>query len=410
MTGEANGPIERPPDMLRGEAGPDDIDVIEGILPSAVDDEFIDQDPRPHRANSVELTGSSERDNLNFKKAHSILQQAWLLAVRYNATFVVISDGNRERIGIRHRNWAALFLSRTITLGTEPEYYKSHVGLYLASRSEAITRFKLEMEAAPNDILQQGSPADRFDLETALAKINDILIVCGERRLNCVKHLEKEHQKLCVPPKKRKAKNLPGYHHRKLEELSPYPRTNIIGSGVFYFETLANPTFFSHAGRIEINGHPQMSNLVLRFGKGQDGCRDLCKYYRRYERLSLIVSLRLPRHYGLFQWNGYSDDGLQMALIAENPGDRLEAYIDLKRSQKESLKKQLECIHEAGYLHGGIELESIYVGMDGRRVHLLGFENTRKCNDDPIIAFSEKNNEKAQLQQVLGETATAPQA
>jgi hypothetical protein len=98
--------------------------------------------------------------NASVKKAHRIIQQVnplilssdtviltsgtfqktWAQAVRNDATLLVVSSGNLEFIGVRHRESRTLFLSPLIDVQNVPAYAKLHTGLYIAAFRDTVDR------------------------------------------------------------------------------------------------------------------------------------------------------------------------------------------------------------------------------------------------------------------------------
>ncbi|KAF9042139.1 hypothetical protein BJ165DRAFT_1485833 [Panaeolus papilionaceus] len=71
--------------------------------------------------------------------ASEFLQRAWCRAVETETTFLVISSGTKERIGIRHRETGTLFLSPLIE-PYEMHYMRIHMFLYTSVLKEAMER------------------------------------------------------------------------------------------------------------------------------------------------------------------------------------------------------------------------------------------------------------------------------
>ncbi|KAJ6606932.1 hypothetical protein B0H10DRAFT_577049 [Mycena sp. CBHHK59/15] len=93
-------------------------------------------------------------------KAHHFLtddfiQHGWNQSVRDDTTLIVFSNGNYERIGVRHRATQTLYLSDLIdvTECKDPAYGKLHIGLYMSAFRDAVDRWTQlqDMEESPTD-------------------------------------------------------------------------------------------------------------------------------------------------------------------------------------------------------------------------------------------------------------------
>jgi hypothetical protein len=69
-----------------------------------------------------------------------MFQKTWAQAVRSDATLLVVSSGNFEFIGVRHRESQTLYLSPLIDVQNTSTYAKLHTGLYLAAFRDVVSR------------------------------------------------------------------------------------------------------------------------------------------------------------------------------------------------------------------------------------------------------------------------------
>ncbi|TFK66385.1 hypothetical protein BDN72DRAFT_880354 [Pluteus cervinus] len=343
----------------------------------------------------------TERD---YHNARTILQEAWSLAVKYNTTFLVISNGNCERIGIRHRTWGTLFLSSLIRVSEDLEYFEYLVGLYRTSYLEASTRCEREIEPSFGDITVQdtaqlnrrhsGSPAK--GPEALLLSVDSLYVSLDGIKNTWIRHVYDESLKSCGLAKS-DFKEPTSVHGG----LKPYPRWSGIGGGVLTFEIINGHSFFSYGGWMDVDGQRQKSNLVAKIAEGAQDCDVLCNYYRKYRRLARIRNLNIPEHYGLFQRNPRSGEHKRLIIIAENPGPSLVGKALLLEPQKQAFRDQLGLIHGDGFLHGGVSRENCHIGLDGATVCILGFQGMKRLNPLFDNAEEEKREEKEILEKIL---------
>ncbi|TFK67759.1 hypothetical protein BDN72DRAFT_842608 [Pluteus cervinus] len=96
------------------------------------------QDIRP----SLRQEGTSEFEEMKTLTPAGLLHHVWHRSVAENTTLILISCGNYERIGIRHRASQTLLLSELLDISRfdKPSYGQVHFGLFLSAISDALDR------------------------------------------------------------------------------------------------------------------------------------------------------------------------------------------------------------------------------------------------------------------------------
>ncbi|KAJ6605984.1 hypothetical protein B0H10DRAFT_2075472 [Mycena sp. CBHHK59/15] len=95
--------------------------------------------PRVHPAISLIDPPNRRREE---RLAEELLQHGWSQAVSEDSSFIIYTNGNSERIGIRHRETQTLFLSGLIDIPKcNPAYARVHTGLCIAAFRDAVGRY-----------------------------------------------------------------------------------------------------------------------------------------------------------------------------------------------------------------------------------------------------------------------------
>ncbi|TFK62281.1 hypothetical protein BDN72DRAFT_882720 [Pluteus cervinus] len=115
--------------FTRKRTGPDTVAAPDGSSRSSEALRF-----RPIRSHASQTATDED-------KAYHMLQQSWTNAVISDATYLVLTSGDAEFIGMRHRETRTLFLSRKITpTESNHTYIKALVGLFLQAFHETRQR------------------------------------------------------------------------------------------------------------------------------------------------------------------------------------------------------------------------------------------------------------------------------
>ncbi|KAJ6615495.1 hypothetical protein B0H10DRAFT_2435433 [Mycena sp. CBHHK59/15] len=104
------------------------------------------KDPPPNRTRfpRIHLPSVADRSTRprNDRLAEEFLQHGWNQAVHEDSSFIIYTNGNTERIGIRHRETQTLFLSDIIYAPKcNPAYVRVHVGLYISAFRDNVDRY-----------------------------------------------------------------------------------------------------------------------------------------------------------------------------------------------------------------------------------------------------------------------------
>ncbi|TFK66387.1 hypothetical protein BDN72DRAFT_961820 [Pluteus cervinus] len=391
-----------PLEPVQGGSRTNDVDVIQETFPSWCLSQSQVSGHSPQSLMPPEQFSNPPHDNEKHT-AKLILDQAWRQSVRFNTTFVVISNGNYERIAVRHRGSGTLFVSSKVSVSEGELYLKTHMGLYLASCREAALR---------NDIIQQRQQRGQVDLvyantsttfEDALSKVHII------RLRDDPEHQPQTWQRHCDE------------HANQWQDCgSPQPRreagiqdVNVIArhqDSLLDFHIAADRTPFTYQGALYAEGWNVVGSLAAMILPGPAACQAMCKEFRQYKWLLRMsefrgLPLQLPRYYGLFelctQHNPNIRIGVKVALVIDNPGRSLLNAIRLDNYHVLQYLKILRQIHNIGFLLQVIKPENLYIALDGGNVNILGFENLRPVDVDPNVAQGQTNEEMERLRAIL---------
>ncbi|TFK66628.1 hypothetical protein BDN72DRAFT_141317 [Pluteus cervinus] len=295
-------------------------DVLNTTFPTWNVESYLRTEDSPQHGMVVPQRFWSQRDHDN---AQVILQRAWLLAVEFDLTFVVISNGNSERIGMRDRATQTLFLSQFIHLSEEKEYMKSHVGLYLAAWEEHFQRDRAEQIRVANES-RHPSPSLFGTAEQVLQRVNEIPFrLFGGQPVytwsRCqdsgdIHHLELESMSSykSPPAKRMKLSN----RSPSIPDGKPYLSFDLSAKGA--------GSSFTFEGALFVNDERIRSNLAAKILCGQASA-PLCKEYSKYKELMDAQVEGMLRHHGVFSC--FDTAGRPMAaLLVDDPGESLKVY------------------------------------------------------------------------------------
>ncbi|TFK66384.1 hypothetical protein BDN72DRAFT_880353 [Pluteus cervinus] len=88
-----------------------------------------------------ENSSQSKFEQMREPTPEGLVHHAWRLAVQRDTTIIVMSCGNYERVGIRHRSSRTLYLSDIIDV-TKPGYGKLHLGILMSVVDDALNRYR----------------------------------------------------------------------------------------------------------------------------------------------------------------------------------------------------------------------------------------------------------------------------
>ncbi|TFK65905.1 hypothetical protein BDN72DRAFT_962183 [Pluteus cervinus] len=377
------------------------------------------------RINSVVRPNDPLSSRREFKVAQIILQNAWSYAVDMDATFIIISNGNYERIGIRHREFRTLFLSETFRIaGQGYSLLKSHAGLYMAADNELYernTKMEKDLEDARRinaiPMLISFSQATAEQIISLIDRMmfmheRDLVQVCGfkqfgSRGLNLL--VETASDSLSDSdsdsPSSSSGSVLPN-HIASVHGLADWDPREIIQCRndelpVLKITPSSSPRCSAQEAKLYLNDVQIMSNLAVILSHDTKTSLALYNYYCNYMKLYKTEAIHdiIHPHYSLF----YQDTGTNpgMALILQHPGSAIKAKTKLTPAQSNGFRDHLTQFHNAGYLHGSIKRNNLRIATNGGRVFTIGFSKTRPVNVDPRVAQQECQAEMDTLKSIL---------
>ncbi|KAJ8586476.1 hypothetical protein M405DRAFT_843850 [Rhizopogon salebrosus TDB-379] len=321
----------------------------------------------------------------------SLIQQVWTQAVTSDNTFMCLSSGNIEYIGIRHRGTQTLYLSPPIKRLSIAGYGWLQTGLYLAIIEDAIARFSsgnqpgdtpdddntepMDFDEGANPthpdpkegrsgrsgnkrggrssgLKTQGSGENMsVDMTTLNTLVNNISTACVRLQYgiyNSVRPSLFIRSHLMAPSP---SPTIPSKDLHALVTL-----TSEIGHGA---------TGNVHGGFLEVNdGRTPISlSIVTKIAFSPEEIQQLehetCVY-----RILESAGTRVPRIYGLFR--EHYDAGDAAALIMSYDGISIEkSNSPVTEEQIESFLTTSKAIHAAGILHGDIDARNLLINDAG---------------------------------------------
>ncbi|KAK0498169.1 hypothetical protein EDD18DRAFT_79528 [Armillaria luteobubalina] len=359
--------------------------------------------------------GTNDRLPFNegdFKKALKIIQQVWAEAVNVDATFMVLNAGRREFIGIRDRKLQRLYLSPLIDLddpcSLPAGYFKIHTGLQIAALRDVIRRAKRLKEL---ETLSQLPKLYTFkydgeepyqDEETHIAKMPKLsehtpTAKEAKKKLQDSANLEDSNSKKPSPPLELTS-----------EELQLFGQLQKVGSLKIswntYIDHLGTPGSMTvtrssasplNAVEMEVhvmghypksgqsyycyadNGETAVRGIVIKFNQGALERKGLWEEYIMYTKLSemrtIAESLGIPKHFGLFERQGYT------FLVLLDSGDTFSVKFG-NRTPKDvysQVETAVRKMHFERITHGSLGPENILVTKEKGEwnIHIISWKN-----------------------------------
>ncbi|KIM39104.1 hypothetical protein M413DRAFT_236022 [Hebeloma cylindrosporum] len=318
------------------------------------------------------------------------LQRAWARAVENDATFIIFHCGDRERIGIRHRESQTLYLSELIdtTACKDPPYGAIQVGLHLAIMQDALQRQKQRSSHDPSSLTKK-RPAEhghasvpeskrqkvtdiRHDhrKESGLSDIEQIQAVLSSKALALLSlNYGTYHSPTPSSFIRVGASCVRGYHDQPFKEPSRKATYNSsqyfslilseeIGSGAIGVVHRATAELQLESG---LKVHHRLA-VKLVFSNHLGYQRKLRKEHSIYHYLASKDNIEgvLPV-YGLFE----DTETGTLALIMDDGGSSIRYGVSVPEKQRISFTRAMASIHRAGVRHFDLRPNNLLINEEG---------------------------------------------
>ncbi|KIM39107.1 hypothetical protein M413DRAFT_29667 [Hebeloma cylindrosporum] len=351
------------------------------------------------------------------------LQRAWARAVVNDATFVIFHCGDRERIGIRHRESQTLYLSDLMdaTARNEPSYGADALQRQKqrSSHNPSSSGKKRPAEDGQASIPEPkrqkveenvGDTNERVSDQSDLEQVRSIL---SSRPLALLSlsygayHSPVPSSFIRVGPS-----CVRGYHDQPFKE--PSRKATFLPSQYFSL-TLSKPIGSGAVGTV----HRALAEIELQSGvkvqhrlavklvfSDYSGCqRRLWKEYSIYQHLASKDGVEgvLPV-YGIFE----DTETGTLALIMDDGGSSLQNGVSVPQEKQMSFTRAMTSIHRAGIRHLGLRPNNLLINEKGE-TFIIDFDRARH-NSRPQAMSHELACLKHFLDGKEGECCYSPQA
>ncbi|KAJ7147738.1 hypothetical protein C8R43DRAFT_1237227 [Mycena crocata] len=358
--------------------------------------------------------------------AEDLLHHGWNQAVAEDSSFIVYTNGNSERIGIRHRETQTLFLSNLIDIPQcDPPYVRVHVGLYIAAFRDAVDRHaqsrrKSATTGDPDKIIPdrgrtsatkrrntEDEPEEmpgnkkrgkirhvlRLDIQEAFTEAssrNLLLVKVSYGRYNSTapsSFIRSEPSPSSVIPPLT-AKKQASYTANQYSTIT-------VGSHI-----ATGATGAVHDAVLEVrtkDGEVLTQTVVIKLAFFAEQRQRMQHEFRAYQRLVAANVVGIPAVLGLFE----DLEGSANALVMSHCGistsvSRLDASRNFRISEAEkaAFLKIIDDIHRAGVLHGDIRPANLL--LDNEKATIIDFD---RAELDPSAPY--RTQEYARLRSLL---------
>ncbi|KAJ6558982.1 hypothetical protein B0H10DRAFT_1182144 [Mycena sp. CBHHK59/15] len=362
------------------------------------------KDPLPSRRRfpRIHLPSLADRSTRprNDRLAEEFLQHGWNQAVHEDSSFIIYTNGNTERIGIRHRETQTLFLSDIIDARKcNPAYVRVHVGLYISAFRDNVGRYTqmlangtLPGTSATEDTLPATErdkkrrnvdvdvPADvpnkkkRANTNTDLpSNIERVFAEASSRNLMLVRLSYGNYNSVNPSSFIRRGPTLfPTI-------LTPPPKTQGSYTANQYFTVTVGPEISTgatgavHDAALEVKtkaGEVLMQSVVIKLAFYPEQRQRMQNEFMAYERLATSNVTGVPVILGIFD----DMEGTANALIMNHCGESLwrtrllddKQNIHVSEAEKTAFLSIIENIHRAGVQHRDMRPNNLLLDETGQ--------------------------------------------
>ncbi|KAJ6467970.1 hypothetical protein C8R47DRAFT_810437 [Mycena vitilis] len=343
----------------------------------------------------------------------SLLQLGWCRALRTDATVIVFSCGNLERIGIRHRETQTIYLSDLIdATNCEDGYVKLHVGLYITIIQDTIDRIIQSTAEDPGGDPKTGEKRPSDDAASGKRKrqktshpghsdpdVESALSIAGTRNLALL-HMQYDIYNSptpasfirSAPPLSNVLPDLPFTQPPVKRRYAEHEYITLTLTS----EIAAGATGVVHAATLHVvapEGTTLLENVVVKIAFLAEQQKRMVHEYEVYRRLTRSDVQGIPKVYGMFD----DLEGGAIALVMSHCGSCLSALqpdpavaLSVLSEQRAHFIAILENIHRAGVHHHDIRPENLMLTEAGEAA-IIDFD---RANFDPTSGRKQREMER----------------
>ncbi|KIM34822.1 hypothetical protein M413DRAFT_450043 [Hebeloma cylindrosporum] len=365
---------------------------------------------------------SARRRNQYRPELRSYLQQAWAKAAVNDSTFIIIHCGRYERIGIRHRETQALYLSGLIDpINTrDPRYRKLQIALHIAVVQDVLERHELTAASGSrakrsaegiNDGTEAAPPKKR---RKGSSKNDTTRPVMNARRLNLeiteaistrmIALVNLQYGVYCSPTPASFIRLSSSCAPSVQSELPPLEDLKSGYKASEYFTlTMDAPrgkgaTGIIHSVALEVQvlkprGEVSVlkrNDLIMKLAFGKEQQERLRHESEVYAHLAQHHVKGIPTVHGLFLDRDSGALGLLMDNVGQSlierelgrSGEREAEQVTTTKTERRAFLAAMKNIHNAGVRHMDIRAENLLVNPATGSVVIIDFDRAELAHDN----------------------------
>ncbi|KAF7296408.1 hypothetical protein HMN09_01111100 [Mycena chlorophos] len=358
-------------------------------------------------------------------KALHVLQQTWAQATKADATFVSISAGTVEILGLRHRGTQTLYLSDIILPCSDKNYHQQETGFFIAIFRDAIERTKLLAAGPVPDtriFYQDGLPKNPRDIigfhpleqEEILDNIlsRPILHARAVKNTKFLPFINEEQYyryKVRLDGAAWPAKITHGVQEAEIMikvgtgDDCWAEKPHICKASIYVDGQLYNPaTAKSSAVALEKKLTSKViikGEIASRGGKESLAVKQLNKEAQAYTAFRDAGLAGVPQFVGLFK-TLTKHSAVPGSILVISDAGRPAVINKLTREQKDRFIEILEAIHQEGWLHGGLSATKLLIDHHDEP-SIVGFGQADRQDPWSINRDAQKKAEMRLLRNIL---------
>ncbi|KAJ7664002.1 hypothetical protein DFH06DRAFT_1471111 [Mycena polygramma] len=330
------------------------------------------------------------------RSTEDFLQHGWSEAVIEDSTFIIFTNGIRERIGIRHRGTQTLFLSDVMYVpACDPPYGRVHIGLYISAYRDAVDRYLQVRDVGEKAIAEgshrvtRGSAAKRGTPEidqiqgpsrkrqktenTPSSSIERLFAEASPRNLLLVRLVYGIYNSVTPASFARSGPSLfPNIRRRPPRRTKASYGPTEYGTLTLGPELSSGATGVIHEAVIEVQTKDEQlltGNVVVKLALCLDQQERLQHEFSVYERLAAAKVAGVPKILGVFE----DIEGTATIMVMNHCGRSLaqthlledKTNVHVSAAEKAAFLAVLDDIHKAGVRHRDMRPPNLLLNDDG---------------------------------------------
>ncbi|KAJ7173374.1 hypothetical protein C8R46DRAFT_1082609 [Mycena filopes] len=327
--------------------------------------------------------------------SEDFIQHGWNEAVIEDSTFIVFTNGDFERIGIRHRESQTLLLSDLVRVSrNDPPYGRIHVGLCIAAYRDAVDRYLQIRDASKTPVaesshrvtrgnaVKRGSPeieensypsTRRKTKEISPSSLESIFAEASSRNLLLVRLVYGIYNSVTPASFQRSGPTL-------FPKIFPQPPRKVKAAytSAEYIVVILGPPLSSgatgvvHGALLEVRAKDSQlltHNVMVKVALFPDQQERMRHEFSIYQRLAAAKVSGVPALLGIFE----DIEGSATILVMNDCGQPLHKThlkedginVNVSEAEKAAFLTIIEAVHKAGVRHRDMRAPNLLLNPAG---------------------------------------------